>query len=60
MIRIAVVASGERQHHGVKLVDTKGKDKLQAIAPVINEDQEEEEEDGIRRGRTRYRMIPPR
>ncbi len=47
MIRIAVdgIREAGRNTMGVKLVDTKGKDKLQAIAPVINEDQEEEEEE---------------
>ena len=45
MIRIAVdgIREAGRNTMGVKLVDTKGKDKLQAIAPVINEDQEEED-----------------
>jgi len=48
MIRIAVdgIREAGRNTMGVKLVDTKGKDKLQAIAPVINEDQEEEGEEG--------------
>ncbi|MEC8719125.1 MAG: DNA gyrase subunit A [Verrucomicrobiota bacterium] len=47
MIRIAVdgIREAGRNTMGVKLVDTKGKDKLQAIAPVINEDQEEEGEE---------------
>ena len=47
MIRIAVdgIREASRNTMGVKLVDTKGKDKLQAIAPVINEDQEEEGEE---------------
>ena len=47
MIRIAVdgIREAGRNTMGVKLVDTKGKDKLQAIAPVINEDQEEESEE---------------
>ena len=47
MIRIAVdgIREAGRSTMGVKLVDTKGKDKLQAIAPVINEDQEEEGEE---------------
>ncbi len=47
MIRIAVdgIREAGRNTMGVKLVDTKGKDKLQAIAPVINEDQEEDDGD---------------
>ena len=47
MIRIAVdgIREAGRNTMGVKLVDTKGKDKLQAIAPVINEDQEQEGEE---------------
>ncbi len=47
MIRIAVdgIREAGRNTMGVKLVDTKGKDKLQAIAPVINEDQEEDGEE---------------
>ena len=47
MIRITVdgIREAGRNTMGVKLVDTKGKDKLQAIAPVINEDQEEEGEE---------------
>ena len=47
MIRIAVdgIREAGRNTMGVKLVDTKGKDKLQAIAPVINEDREEEVEE---------------
>jgi len=47
MIRIAVdgIREAGRNTMGVKLVETKGKDKLQAIAPVINEDQEEEGEE---------------
>ena len=47
MIRIAVdgIREAGRNTMGVKLVDTKGKDKLQAIAPVINEDQDEDNEE---------------
>jgi len=47
MIRIAVdgIREAGRNTMGVKLVDTKGKDKLQAIAPVINEDQDEDSEE---------------
>ena len=47
MIRIAAdgIREAGRNTMGVKLVDTKGKDKLQAIAPVINEDQEEDGEE---------------
>ena len=52
MIRIAVdgIREAGRNTMGVKLVDTKGKDKLQAIAPVINEDQEEEGEEDAESG----------
>jgi len=43
MIRIAVddIREAGRNTMGVKLVDTKGVDRLQAIAPVINEEEDD-------------------
>ena len=44
--RISDIRQTGRNTQGVKLIDLSGKDKLQAIAPVISEDSDEEEEEG--------------
>jgi len=52
MIRIAVddIREAGRNTMGVKLVDTKGVDRLQAIAPVINEEEDDSDSEADQEG----------
>ena len=42
--RVSDIREAGRNTQGVKLIDLEGPDKLKAIAPVISEEKEEDEE----------------